>query len=226
MGLIFISLKGKEKISFMNKNSKKIRLMTGIAIFTAVTVVLAFFGNYVTFGPVSINLALIAIAVGACIYGPLAGLFLGVVDGAIIMIAPSTLTAFMPYNPWATVLVCLVKTGVAGLVAGFIFKGLSKINVLNTNKWGWIKSLVASISIPVINTGLFIAGAELFFVEVYGGGAEAMRTIITSCLSVNFVIEVITVVVLSPAVHAICKYASDKLLDENSLDDDEVISNN
>ncbi len=204
----------------MNKNSKKIRRMTGIAIFTAVTVALAFFGNYITFGPVSINLALIAIAVGACIYGPLAGLFLGMVDGAIIMIAPSTLAAFMPYNPWATVIVCLAKTGIAGLAAGFIYKGLSHINSLNNSKWGWIKCLITSIIIPVLNTGLFIAGAELWFVEVYGGGAEAMRGIITSCLSINFVIEMVTVIVLSPAVHGIVKYATNRLLDNNDEDEE------
>jgi uncharacterized membrane protein len=204
----------------MNKNSQKIRKMTGIAIFTAVTVALAFFGNYITFGPVSINLALIAIAVGACIYGPVAGLFLGMVDGAIIMIAPSTLTAFMPYNPWATVIVCLVKTGAAGLAAGFIYKGLSHIQALNNSKWGWVKCLITSIAIPVINTGLFIAGAELWFVEVYGGGKDAMKAIITSCLTINFVIEMVTVVVLSPAVHGIVKYATNRLLDNNEENDE------
>ncbi len=199
----------------MNKNSQKIRKMTGIAVFTAVTVALAFFSNYVAFGSVNINLALIAIAVGACIYGPYAGLFLGMVDGAIILIAPSTLAVFMPYNAWATVLICLLKTGIAGLAAGFLYKGLNHIKSLDNPKWNWLKCLITAIVIPVINTGLFIAGAELWFVGVYGNGEEAMKAIITSCLTINFVIEMITVIVLSPAVHAIVNYASNKLGNNN-----------
>ena len=64
--------------------NQKVKRMTGIAILTAVTIVLALISNNVTIATVNINLALIPLVVGACIYGPTAGLLLGIVDGALI----------------------------------------------------------------------------------------------------------------------------------------------
>ena len=77
--------------------NKSIKKMTGLSLLTAVTVVLALLSN-VTIGTVNLNLALIPIVVGACIYGPSGGLFLGIVDGALTCVAPSTLSLFMTHN--------------------------------------------------------------------------------------------------------------------------------
>lgn len=98
------------------KNSKKIQRMVGIASLAAITAVLQVIANYITFGPVSITLALIPLVIGAILYGPWAGAFLGALMGAIILSAPST-AAFLVVNPFATVVLCLIKTGVAGLVS-------------------------------------------------------------------------------------------------------------
>ena len=59
------------------KNSIMIKRLVGISILTALVVVLQLLGNYITIGTVNITLALIPIAVGAILYGPVAGLFLG-----------------------------------------------------------------------------------------------------------------------------------------------------
>ena len=75
----------------MNK-SVRIKNMVGIAIFAAVVIVLQLFSNYVTFGPVSITLALIPIVVGAVVYGPLAGFILGAVGGLLVLVAPATIS--------------------------------------------------------------------------------------------------------------------------------------
>lgn len=50
----------------------RVKRMTGISILAAVTIVLALISNNVTIATVNINLALIPIVVGACIYGPTA----------------------------------------------------------------------------------------------------------------------------------------------------------
>lgn len=99
-----------------------VRTIAGLGVLTAMVVVLQLLSNYVQFGPVSITLSLFPIAVGAMLYGPFGGLFLGLVNGAIVLTAPSTISFFFAYSPIGTIAVCLLKTGLAGFFAGLIFK--------------------------------------------------------------------------------------------------------
>ena len=105
------------------------KTIAGLGMLTAMVVVLQLLSNYVQFGPVSITLALFPIAVGAMLFGPFGGLFLGLVDGVLVLLAPSTISVFFAYNPIGTMIVCLLKTGLAGLCAGFIFKLFQKKNI-------------------------------------------------------------------------------------------------
>lgn len=187
------------------KNSLKIRRITGIALLIAVEVALGFLGNYVSIGQVNLNLALIPIAVGACIFGPLCGLALGIINGLIALIAPATMAFFVPHNLIATIVVCLAKTGLAGLVAGFIYRGLKSKSEL-------VAVILASIAIPVVNTGLFIIGVFAFFMPVYEGwageGANVYLFVITATLTVNFLIELVINAGLATTVHRIIKVVS------------------
>ena len=106
----------------MKKRFFTVRTIAGLGVLTAMVVVLQLLSNYVQFGPISITLSLFPIAVGAMLYGPFGGLFLGLVDGVIVLTAPSTISFFFAYSPVGTILVCLAKTGLAGFVAGWIFK--------------------------------------------------------------------------------------------------------
>ena len=153
-------------------NSQRVKKLVGLATLTALVVGLQFLSNYVSFGSISITLALIPIAMGAILYGPLAGLFLGAVMGAIVIAAPSTQAVFMPVNPAATIILCLLKTAIAGLVSGLLFKLFAFI----AKKQKDVKKkkilfaagiIVAALVVPVINTGLFIVGASIFFMEAY-----------------------------------------------------------
>ena len=81
----------------MNKNSKKIKKLVGIASLAALVAVLQVISNYITFGEVSITLALIPMVVGAILYGPLTGFGLGALMGVVIITAPSTAT-FLNFN--------------------------------------------------------------------------------------------------------------------------------
>ncbi len=170
------------------------------AILMAFTVALQLFSNYITFGPVAINLALIPLIIGAIILGPMEGLLLGVIDGAIILTAPSTMM-FISVNPAMTVLLCFAKTGIAGLVCGYVsrlFKKHQKIGVI-----------ISSILVPIINTGIFMVGAYFFFLDVFGGNAMIL---ITGVLSINFVIEFVTVSVLSVSIYYISEIAKKRIL--------------
>lgn len=179
------------------KNSEKIQKITGISILMALAIALTFVSNYIPTGFVNINLTLIVIVLGACIYGPLAGLVLGLVNGVITIIAPSTIAFFIPVNPLATIILCMVKTGLAGFVSGLVFK------LFKENK-KYIGTVISSIVVPIINTGLFIVGVILFFMSVYGD----VTTLITVVLSLNFLIEFITIVVLSPVIYLIINVIS------------------
>ena len=106
----------------MTKNSQLIKKLVGLATLTALVFVLQFWSASIKFGSVSITLALVPIAMGAILYGPLAGLFLGAFMGVIVIADPATQSVFMSVNPAATIFLCLLKTGLAGLIAGFIFK--------------------------------------------------------------------------------------------------------
>ncbi|MDY4848920.1 MAG: ECF transporter S component [Bacilli bacterium] len=181
----------------MGSQSQRIKKITGTGIFLAIIVVLTLISNYVTFsiGGININLSLVVIVLGACLYGPISGLLLGAANGVVTIFAPGT-AAFLAINPVATVLLCILKTGLAGLASGFLFLLFKKkLTVLGT--------FLCSIIVPVINTGLFIAGVLLFFLDIFGD----FTTLITAVVGLNFLIESIVITVLCPAIYYIIKLA-------------------
>ena len=200
----------------MKRRFFTVRTIAGLGVLTSMVVVLQLLSNYVQFGPVSITLSLFPIAVGAMLYGPFGGLFLGLVNGVLVLTAPSTISFFFAYSPVGTIVVCLLKTGLAGFVAGWLFKLYKKnVNVemiaalvllpliilaatdnifasaLANLSWGnvlvmivrfilvsmfaflLLKGLVrpsknsvillTSLSVPIINTGLFCVAALTIF---------------------------------------------------------------
>lgn len=188
------------------KNSILIKRLVGVAALTALVIALQFLSNYVTFGPVSITLALIPVAIGAILYGPLIGAFLGVVLGAVVLIAPTT-GGFLGINPWATVIVCLGKTGIAGLLSGLIFKVFAFIGNRRTSKgakvtWLSVGVVVAALVVPPTNTFLFCVGSILWFQDVMGTSFVA---ILSAIFATNFLIEFIVSAVLSPALIVLVK---------------------
>lgn len=143
-------------------NSFKIKKMVGIAVLLALIVVLQLISNYVTIGQVSITLALIPLTMGAILYGPIVGLFLGMVMGAVVLVAPST-SVYLNFNIWLTILLCLLKTGLAGLVSGLVYKGIIRLKFLGIAKFP-VAIVFAALLAPIVNTGIFILGISTLFV--------------------------------------------------------------
>lgn len=185
-------------------NSIKIRRMAGMAILIAVAMVLQFIATYVKFGSVEINLGLIAIAIGAFLYGPINGMIIGFVVGAIVCVSPATIQYFMLFDtvhPWisiiVTIVLCLAKTGLAGLVAGYVFKWIKNINFT-------VASIVSTIFIPIVNTGVFIVGVLIYYLPIYGNAAAFFAAIFAT----NLLVEVCIVSVLSPVIAYVVKVLS------------------
>ncbi len=185
------------------------RTIAGLGMLTAMVVALQLLSNYVQFGPVSITLALFPIAVGAMLFGPLAGLFLGLVCGAMVLLAPSTISVFFAVNPAGTIIVCLSKTGLAGFIAGVIYKLLQEKNYK-------IGIVLASLSVPLINTGLFAVAGLTVFRSILVGSVEGTDISIPYMLFViwigwNFFIEFGLNAAIAPAIFTSYRYIEKKV---------------
>ena len=206
----------------MKKNLSTKKLV-GLASLAALVVVLQLLSNYIQFGPVSITLALIPMVVGAVLYGPTAGFGLGALMGIIILTAPST-SLFLNYNLPGTIILCILKTGLAGLASGWVYKGLIRVNVLGKAKFP-VAIITATLVAPIINTGLFILGtAVLFqglgfkneageFVELVpsaGGFGKAFSAAVGFVVFTNFIVEFAVSVVLSPSIVYLFKILGEK----------------
>ncbi len=180
------------------KNRSKIRRLTGIAIFTALVVVLQLLGSFIKFGPFSVSLTLIPIVVGAALYGPLAGAWLGFVFGVVVL-ASGDAAPFLAVSVFGTVLVVLLKGALAGFLSGVVYALLEKAGV-------WVAAICAALVCPVVNTGVFLLGCKLFFMDTVSAWAEALgfdnvgRYMIFGLVGGNFLFEVLFNLVLSPVI--------------------------
>lgn len=172
--------------------------IVGTGLLLALEIIFQIIGNYLQIGPVNINLSLVTVVLGAVLYGPLSGAVLGFFNGLIVLLSPSTIAIFMPISPVGTVIACLLKCTIAGLVAGFVFK-------LFKNKNNLIGLIIASILVPVINTGIFSVVCLLFFRPFLESGvSETFPNIgaflIFGVIGINFIVEIISTVALSTPV--------------------------
>ena len=103
----------------MQNRKLDIQKLTGIAIFTAIVVILQAIGAAIRFGPFSVSLVLLPIVVGAALYGPAAGAWLGFVFSVVVLVSGDA-AAFLAVNVPGTLITVLVKGTAAGLVAGLV----------------------------------------------------------------------------------------------------------
>ncbi len=179
--------------------AQKTRTLVGIALFTAIVVVLQLLGSFIRFGPFSISLTLIPIVVGAAVYGAKSGLWLGFVFGVAVLLSGDA-AAFLPVNPVGTVLTVLVKGAAAGLCAGLAYKALEKKN-------RYLAVIAAAFVCPVLNTGIFLLGCLCFFMETIavwaenlGFGSAVGTYMIVSLVGGNFLFELAVNLIFSPLI--------------------------
>lgn len=178
------------------------KTISATGVLTTIEIILQIVGNFIAIGPVSINLSLIPIALGAILYGPACGAFLGMINGLAVIFAPSTIAIFMPINPLATIFICLLKSTVAGIVAGYIYRIFKK-------RLPTLGAVLASISVPVVNTGLFAVGAILFFQDfltspgVIQNLPNMYAALFIVVIGWNFIFELAANTILSPTISRI-----------------------
>lgn len=193
--------------------SKKIHSMVGVALLIAVMIVLQFIGTIlpIKIGPVSISLVLIPIVIGAAVYGPGAGAVLGTAFGIIANIfcingMDGGGQMVFQASPALCILVVMTKGILCGFAAGWMYRLISKKN-------GFLAMLCAAIVCPVVNTGVFLLGMRLFFMDVlrvWANGNDVAGYVLTGLILVNFLPELVLNVLVSPASQRIIQIVKKK----------------
>ena len=183
--------------------------MVTLALLSAIVAVLAYCGGFVKIGGLaSISLTLIPVVIGAALYGPLAGAWLGAVSGVVFFVTPDAAFWFSLSVP-GTVITVMVKGIMAGLCAGLTYKAFKKVN-------RYFSVIVSAVICPIVNTGIFLLGCFAFFMDTVKGGAlaEGMSVgmyLIVVFVGLNFVFELLANIIASPAIVRIIDIAKKKI---------------
>lgn len=217
--------------------NSKVKKIVGIGLFTAIVLVLQFLGGSIRFGMFSISLVLVPIVVGAAVYGWQAGAWLGLTFGIAVLLSGDA-AAFLAVDVVGTILTVLVKGTAAGLLSGLMYTlvqnllskfSKSRISLMKkayhlgeccedsvyryiSRNNRYIAVIASAIVCPVVNTGVFLLGCHLFFLDtVTEWGAAAGFENVASYMfiglaGINFLIELGTNIILAPVITRLISY--------------------
>lgn len=189
----------------MKTNKQQLRRLVGTAILAALVVVLQTL-VVIPIGIFQITLTLVPIMLGAILFGPSSGAFLGAVFGVTVSVQVVTGAAgplsfaMFESKPVITIAICLLKGILAGLCAGLIHKLFSSL------RKGKLGVLFAAAACPIVNTGIFVAALFLFYYGLMSefaalnAFANAVTFIFIGIVGLNFVVEFAINVLLIPVV--------------------------
>ena len=187
-------------MSTQKMSTQKLALLS---LLGALVAILAYLGGFIKIGGfASISLTLIPVVVGAALCGPMAGGFLGAVGGAVFFLTADSVF-WLGLSIPGTIITVMVKGYLSGYLAGLTYKAFEKMN-------RYLAVILSAIVCPVVNTGIFILGCFIFFIDVVNSGAaaEGMSVagyIIIFFVGFNFVFELLTNIVLSPVILRLIK---------------------
>ena len=194
----------------MQKASNKVSTekIVLLSLFTALVAILAYCGGFIKIGGLaSISLTLIPVVLGAAMCGPWAGAWLGGVSGVVFFMTADS-AFWMGLSIPGTIITVMVKGIAAGLVAGLVYKLLESKN-------RYLAVIAAAIVCPIVNTGIFIIGCFIFFIDTVksgaaGAGMSVGAYLIIFFVGLNFVFELLTNIILSPAIVKLLNIRKDK----------------
>ena len=195
----------KNSLTQRQKMLKTVQLAMLVALVVVLQIISA---TIPPIGGVSITLTLVPVVVGAILHGKKGGITLGFFFGLIVLINCITGldiggNILWNANPILTALICFVKGILAGFIPALIYDAIKakNDNISNTKKY--VAALFAAISAPIVNTGLFVCGMLLFFMDTlyaWAGGSNIGSYIILGLAGMNFLIEFLINIVLTPAI--------------------------
>jgi len=197
----------------MNNKTIDTKKLVLLAILTAIVIVLqvAAIVTRPLFPIFSITLVLVPIVIGAALIGKIAGAWLGLVFGFAVLISGDA-APFMAIDPLGTIAVVLLKGLLAGFAAGVVYSLIERFNRT-------VAAISAAIICPLVNTGIFIAGAYVFFIPTLtewgaaAGYASATAYIFLFMAGINFLVEIAINLILSPTIVRLIQYKKDQKTD-------------
>ena len=180
------------------KRQQQTEKLVLVALLTALVAVLSYFGGFIKIGGLaSISLTLIPVVLGAALCGPLVGGWLGAVSGAVFFMTADAAFWFGLSIP-GTIITVMIKGIASGFLAGLAYSAIEKFN-------RYVAVLVSAVVAPVVNTGIFLIGCMIFFMDSVSAGAlaEGMSLggyLIVFFVGLNFVFELLVNILLSPAI--------------------------
>ncbi len=193
------------------------RNVTLLGILTALVIVLQLFACAIPMFGVTLNFSLIPIALAGILVGWLGGAIVGFACGLVVFITTAVLgqepsTAFFfQTNPFVLTVMCISKTTVAGIVSGLLYKLISKKNA-------FVAVSVASLIIPIINTGIYLLGIILMkdsaaqFMNLDTSAASLVFTVVFGLIWLNFVLEIAITTIFAPLFYRVIK-----VIDKNGV---------
>ncbi len=188
-----------------NKRQQQTQKLVLGAIMTALVIILQLVGSFTTFfGPFSTAVALIPIVLGAAMCGTAIGAWLGFVFGMVVILSGGA-ALFFAFDVPGTIVTVLCKGTLCGFAAGIVYKLLSKYNK-------YLAVFSAAIVCPVVNTGIFLLGCYVFFMDSASGIATTIGLnssgmgVFWALAMGNFALEIISNAVLSPVVVRILNF--------------------
>ena len=191
----------------MKKKSFSTRSLVLLAMLSAILLVMSFTPlGYLNIGPLAISLNMIPVAIGAVALGPGGGAFLGAVFGITsclqcVGIGGTSAMGMILFeiSPILTILQRFVTRVLAGMLTGFIYKGLHKAKFS-------LAPYAAGLCAALLNTVLFMAALVLLFSHTeYLQNLIAGRNIlvfVVSFVGINAAVELLAATVI---VGAVCK---------------------
>lgn len=181
-----------------NERKKQTQVLVLGAILTALVVILQFMGSFIRFGPFAISLVLIPIVIGAATCGVKIGTWLGFIFGVVVLISGDA-SAFLAVNVFGTIVTVLLKGAACGLAAGLIYKILEKYN-------RYLAVIAAAVVCPIVNTGVFLLGCVIFFMDTVAewgaalGFGRTLEYMFLGLVGGNFLFELASNIILSPVI--------------------------
>ncbi len=192
-----------------------------MALLMALVLVLQLLGSFIKIGPLPMSFVLVPIVVGAFLLGWREGGVLGFIFGLITVVMGITGVDGFSFLLWDAspigfIIVCIIKATLCGLGSGLIYKWLNK--ALGEKKIV-LTTVIASISAPIINTGLFVLGMFTFFFDslpalfpdAFAQYGSVIELVILGFAGLNFVGEFIVNLLLSPAIVRIVAVVGKKI---------------
>lgn len=171
--------------------------IVGTGLLMAIVVVLQFVSMNLRFSAFSITLTLVPIVVGVALYGKMAGAILGLTFGIAVLLTGDA-NFFLEINAPGTILTVLLKGALSGFCAGLVYSLICKKNHT-------VAVILAAITAPIVNTGVFILGCLVFFLNTpeiiaLANGTDVVTFMFVGLIGFNFFIELGINLVLNPVI--------------------------